>query len=551
MLRRLIYLLLVFVFVSSACSLFGATTPTPATPKEEPTKAQPAEPTPTEKPKAPEATATPETPKGMVTSLDDIKSATIQVVAQGTFVAPDFSVYYNAAGSGSGFIVDPSGLAITNNHVVTGSALLKVYVGGETEPRNAKILGVSECSDLAVIDLEGDGYNYLAWSDQTPKVGEDVYAAGFPLGDPEFTLTRGIVSKAKATPYMSVTSVDNVIEHDAAIKPGNSGGPLVTPDGKVVGINYAGSEGGPYYAITRVEADKVLGDLMNGTNVTSLGINGEAVMSQDGSLSGIWVYSVKSGSPADKTGITGGDIITSLENIILATDGTMNDYCDILRSHDPADTLSVTVLRYADQTVLTGQINGRELAVIQSFAQDLGNEVDSGSSSSGTGYTQYVALTDSTGAIQVEVPVEWTDTDGSMWETNWGDINVSAPSISASPDLNSYFNSYNESGVFFAASSDLGRTGGIVELLDGTRDWYKDDCKADGAAQDYKDDLYEGRYQLWKQCGGTNTWTLVLAARPIENKTAFLILVEMKITTDADLEALDHILQTFVVVGDV
>ena len=484
MYRRLLYLLLVFVFVSTACSLFGPE-PTPTPPPAEPTKAQAVEATATqapEKPAEPTATPQPETPAGLVTSLDEVKSATIQIVAQGTFVAPDFSVYYNAAGSGSGFIIDPSGLAITNNHVVTGAALLKVYVGGDTSPRNAKVLGVSECSDLAVIDIDGDGYNYLAWGEQELKVGMDVYAAGFPLGDPEFTLTRGIISKAKATPYMSVTSVDNVIEHDATIKPGNSGGPLVTPDGKLVGINYAGSEGGPYYAITRAEADKVLDDLMSGKDVASIGINGEAVRSEDGSLSGIWVYSVKSGSPADKTGITGGDIITSLENIILATDGTMNDYCDILRSHEPTDTLNVTVLRYVDQTILTGQINGRELAVTYSFAQDLQNDVDTGQSGGGA-YTEYVTLTDATGAIQVEVPAEWSDTDGSKWETTWGNINITAPSISASTDLNSYFNGWDTSGVFFAASSDLGRTGGYVELLDGTRDWYTGDCQADGAAR--------------------------------------------------------------------
>lgn len=549
MFRRLLYLLLVFAFVSSACSLFGGATTQPTPQVVEPTKEQIVEATPTEKPVEPQPTATAETPKGLVTSREGVQSATIQIVAQGTFVAPDFNVYYNAAGSGSGFIIDPSGLAITNNHVVTGSAILKVYVGGDTQARNAKIVGVSECSDLAVIDIDGDGFNYLAWSDEAPKVGEDVYAAGFPLGNPEYTITRGIVSKARATPLMSQTSVDNVIEHDATIRPGNSGGPLVTPDGKVLGINYAGAQGGPYYAITRVEADKVLSELLSGNDVASLGINGEAILSQDGSLSGIWVYSVKSGSPADKTGIRGGDIITSLENIILATDGTMNDYCDILRSRKPSDTLNVTVLRYADQTVLTGQINGRELAVIQSFAQDLGNEVDSGNSSSS--YSRYVALTDASGSIQVEVPVEWTDTDGSKWETTWGNINITAPSISASPDLNGYFGGWDVPGVFFAASSDLGRTGGMVELLDGTRDWYKNDCRADGAAQNYSDELYEGRYQLWKNCGPNDTWTLVLAARPKENKTAFLILVEMKIISDADLEALDHILQTFVVVGDV
>ena len=116
-----------------------------------------------------------------VTSLEDVQTAVVRIVAEGSFVAPDVGVQINVAGSGSGFIIDESGLAVTNNHVVTGAALLQVFVNGEAEPRNARILGVSECSDLAVIDLEGDGYPYLEWYDGALNVGLDVYTAGFPL----------------------------------------------------------------------------------------------------------------------------------------------------------------------------------------------------------------------------------------------------------------------------------------------------------------------------------------------------------------------------------
>ena len=146
----------------------------------------------------------------------------------------------NVLGRGSGVIIDDSGVAVTNNHVVTGAAILRVFVGGESQPRNARIVGVSECSDLAVIDIEGDGYPYLEWFDGQIYAGLDVFAAGFPLGDPEFTLTKGIVSKARTR---GETNWASVIEHDANINPGNSGGPLVTTDGKVIGINYASSRG--------------------------------------------------------------------------------------------------------------------------------------------------------------------------------------------------------------------------------------------------------------------------------------------------------------------
>jgi serine protease Do len=299
------------------------------------------------------------------------------------------------------------------------------------------------------------------------------------------------------------------------------------------------------------EANAVIQQLRDGSDVTSLGINGQAVLSEDGSISGIWVSSVKSGSPADKSGIQAGDILTHLENVALATDGSMSDYCSILRSHKPADTLNVSILRFADMTVLEGQINGRPLAVAMSFAQELGSEVSEGTDSAvGDTYAEYVKISDDSGAITVEVPAEWVEIDGAPWETTWGDFNITAPSVTASADINAYNNTWDESGVFFAASSDMGRTGGYMQLLEGVQDWYRKDCRLDSSSK-YEDDLYEGQYQLYKDCGPNKTYSLVLTARPIQNKTDFLILLDVRITKDADLDALDHILNTFIVEGGV
>jgi serine protease Do len=250
----------------------------------------------------PKVEPTEETKSGAISSLDEVKNAVIQIEADGTFVNPDSSVSYNDAGFGSGFIIDPSGLAVTNNHVVTGAALLKVWIGGDTgKTYNAKVVGVSECSDLALIDIEGDDFPYLDWHEGPINVGLEVYAAGYPLAEPQFTLTRGIVSKEEAGGETHWASVDYVIEHDATINPGNSGGPLLNSDGNVVGINYSGRETDQYFAIGRDLAVDVVGQLEEGENVEWVGINGEAFVNED--FSGIWVYSVESGSPADKAGI--------------------------------------------------------------------------------------------------------------------------------------------------------------------------------------------------------------------------------------------------------
>ncbi len=268
-----------------------------------------------------------------VKSLTDVRGAVIRIEAEGTFDYPGEGTQYNEGSSGSGFFISPDGIAVTNNHVVTGAAFLQVYVEGEDEPRNAKILGVSECSDLAVIDVDGDGFPYLAWYPDELEVGVDVFAAGFPLGDHEYTLLDGIISKEDANGETSWASVDSVIEHTADILPGNSGGPLVSEDGLVVGVNYAGDTEGQAFAIGYEEAGKVLPILQSGQDVTSIGINGSALLTDDGS--GIWVYSVGSGSPADLVGVRGGDIVSEIEGLIPATDGTMSDYCESYAARNP------------------------------------------------------------------------------------------------------------------------------------------------------------------------------------------------------------------------
>ena len=533
------YGFLVLVLLLLAACSSGAAEPT-----DSPTDPESTEPQKTEEVEISTAVVPTEEPStGAVTSLDEAKSAVIQIEADGTFVNPDFSVSYNDAGFGSGFIIDPSGLAVTNNHVVTGAALLKVWIGGDTgKTYNAKVVGVSECSDLALIDLEGDDFPYLDWHEGPINVGLEVYAAGFPLGEPQFTLTRGIVSKEETGGETYWASVDYVIEHDATINPGNSGGPLLDEDGQVVGVNYSGRETDQYFAIGRDLAIKVVDDLDEGQDVESVGINGEAFVNED--FSGIWVYSVESGSPADMAGIEGGDIITMVENLILASDGTMSDYCDVLRSHDSDDTLDIEVLRYATGEVLTGQLNGRELETATTFIDTIEEDISETVEDTGT-YSGYVTVVDDYSAIQMEIPSEWIDINGGYWEDG-GDIIGST--ITAAADLDSYFNTWSESGVFFGASDDLANLGGYVNLLDIRRDAFKDDCKYDDR-YDYEDVVYRGKYDLFENCGDSGNVYIVLTAVPKDDSQAFLILVEMQITKESDFDALDQILATFDVVG--
>ncbi len=394
-LKPFAWLGILILLVGVACNLGAQPTKTaePPAPTQESvnkTVEAPTQPAPTKAVEAPTAVVE----EGAITNREDIQKAVIRIVSQGSFVDPQYGSY-EGIGSGSGFIIDPSGIAITNNHVVTGAALIKVYFADNPDKAyNAKILGVSECSDLAVIDIDGDGFPYLKWAEETPKAGMDVWSAGYPLGDPQFSIHRGVVSKDKADGESDWASVDSVIEHDATINPGNSGGPLVDDNGQVVGVNYAGGGGvNMFFAIAKKEADPVIKELRDGNNVTSIGINGTAVASDDGSVSGIWISSVASGSAADKAGLKGGDILMDMEGVMLGRNRTMADYCDILRTHKPTDTLSIKILRFDTGEMLEGQLNGRELEVTGTFDVSGGDTSNTGDTGSTSGTAQEVTDT--------------------------------------------------------------------------------------------------------------------------------------------------------------
>ena len=341
-----------------------AATPVPTTVTAVSTESPSAVPTPTTPAATPEPQPTAEGPAG----LERVAEATIRIVSQGTFEHPQFGKLQNAAGEGSGFLISADGLAVTANHVVTGAASLNVYVPGRREPVNARIVGASECSDLAVIELAGGGYPFLEFRRGAVAVGTRVFAAGYALGEPEYALVAGIVSKWDAAGDTGWASVDQVIQHDAQVNPGNSGGPLVTEDGGVIGIVSAGRpQFNQYFAVGLDVALPVLEVLQQGRNVDWIGINGEAV-SDGAGLTGIWVASVESGSPAGEAGIRPGDVVVELERLTMASDGTLKDYCDVLRTKGPTGVLQVKVLRPESGQVLEGQVNGRRLAVTSTIA---------------------------------------------------------------------------------------------------------------------------------------------------------------------------------------
>jgi serine protease Do len=494
---------------------------------------------------APPATEAPDSTTTTVppgASLAEIRQATIRVVARGTFVDPYSGVQANVPGSGSGFIIDPSGIAVTNNHVVTGAGILTVYVGDETEPRNARVIGVSECSDIAVLDINGEGFTALDWYDGDITAGLEVLASGFPLGDPEYTLLDGIVSKEDADGETSWASVDYVIEHTADTLPGNSGGPIVTKDGLVLGVNYAGNGVGQAFAIGAPLARPTVEQIVaNASDVDSIGVNGEAISDVD--FFGIWVYSVESGSLAEAAGIAGGDLILAMEGIDVGDDGTMAAYCDVLRSHAPTDTLAVDVYRAADAGLYSGQINGTSLEFVTSLdgggeGDGLGGTVVRAVLPAAEAYFDYTEFTDDSGAITVTAPTAWSDVLGEPWR--YGGVSNVGPALSAATDRQAWLDGWATPGLFIAASTELGLS--PVELL-ADQD-FSGSCTYAGT-EDYNDGYYVGLMDVWQDCGSAGSEFLVVAAQPPDG--SYIVLVQIIEVTDADVGAADQIFLSFFV----
>jgi serine protease Do len=225
---------------------------------------------------------------------------------------------------GSGVIVDPSGLLITNNHVVSKADEIKVYLSDKREFK-AKLVGTDSKTDLAVLKIEAGGLQTIPWSDSDKlEVGEFVLAVGNPFGLTQ-TVTMGIVS-AVGRASMGIAEYEDFIQTDAAINPGNSGGALVNARGELVGINTAifsqsGGSMGIGFAVPANMARSVLEQIIKGGKVVRgwLGVSiqelSPELATQFGLAEprGVLVSDVLDGSPAKRAGLERGDVIVEFD----------------------------------------------------------------------------------------------------------------------------------------------------------------------------------------------------------------------------------------------
>jgi S1-C subfamily serine protease len=265
-------------------------------------------------------------------------------------------------GTGSGFILTPDGFLLTNSHVVSGASRIEVTLGDGSRHR-ADLVGDDPATDLAVVRIQAPGLRPVPLGEsRSIRVGQLVIAIGNPFGF-QTTVTAGVVS-ALGRSLRSVTGrlIDNVIQTDAALNPGNSGGPLVNSRGEVIGVNTAVIFGaqGLCFAIAIDTAQFVAGQLIRSGRVrrSYIGMAGLAVplgrrtvrFHRLAEATGIRVASLEPRSPAERAGVRSGDIVVEFAGLPVGDVDALHRMLTEDRVGTPA---SITVLRGVEKLHLT------------------------------------------------------------------------------------------------------------------------------------------------------------------------------------------------------
>lgn len=329
--------------------------------------------------------------------IDLLTPSTVMIRAD----VPASAVSNEMLTSGTGIVMNNDGYILTNAHVVNGASALSVYTSGSSKERAARIVGVSPCDDLAVIKVDDTtGFKPATFGKSgTQHVGEDVAAIGYPLNfdiGTDISIARGIISKLDQT----IQPYESLIQTDAAINHGNSGGPLVNTKGQVIGINtlsfdQALKATGINYAISIDKAMQVAPDLQSGHNRLYLGMNLGPNDYADyfGTDQGLVVEAVASDSPASAAGIQQAYLLTQLAGLPV---NSMADVCKILRSHKDGDALKVQFLNMtqSEQQILQGEVvigkatSTTKVAVVSN--QPLSGTASATSTSGGSGSTSNI-----------------------------------------------------------------------------------------------------------------------------------------------------------------
>lgn len=288
----------------------------------------------------------------IIDAVDKVKNAVVKIDVYKTSNGK-----FTAAGSGSGFIFSSDGLVFTNSHVVHGADRIMVGLLNENEIE-ATLVGEDPDTDLAILKIYTDGYSVAKLGDASQlQIGQFVIAIGNPYGY-QHTVTAGVVSALGRTlRTQSGRLVDNVIQSDAALNPGNSGGPMINTDAEVVGVNTAMINGaqGLSFSVDINTAKEIAIQLLRDGKVFKAYLG---VMLQEINISpkilryyhlqnkkGLFVAGIEQDSPASRSQLQEGDIIISFHGKPV---NTMHEIFKELTHKEILTAVDVSVIRHKE-----------------------------------------------------------------------------------------------------------------------------------------------------------------------------------------------------------
>lgn len=271
--------------------------------------------------------------------------------------------------SGSGWIWDEQGHIITNSHVIAGASIVRVHTF-DGRVRRAEVVGADPLADVAVLKIEPDGtlVPAIRASGLRPQQGDRVFAFGSPFGF-KFSMSEGIVSGLGRTARSAfgAAGLSNYIQTDAAVNPGNSGGPLADVHGRVIGMNVAiataqdtrgtseGQSAGISFAIPLAMVESRVSRIIAGQPISSgfLGITfaaGESFHGMEGTTPGVRVEDIQAGSPAAVAGVKIDDIITHIDAQPVMNGDTLRGIIGAMR---PGEEVELDIARGQEKVAVT------------------------------------------------------------------------------------------------------------------------------------------------------------------------------------------------------
>lgn len=372
-------------------------------------------------------------------------------------------------GSGSGFFLSADGLVLTNHHVIagaaaTGSVELVLDGGGRRLP--ASIVGRSSCSDLALLDVGGDGFQFLEFASLPPAPDSPVRSVGYPDGSDTVSIERGSVSKDPASPVFYTPTLPT-FEHSAPAIPGSSGGPVVNDDGEVVGVVFAGRLAGGQTEELAIDGQAVaeVATRLEGGDIDHVGLN---LFQSDFA---VLVDRVDPQSTADALGLMPGDAVYWFSGVDVRAEGIdVASFCRLALDADRPDPIEVI---RSEGELLEGELPGTPLRPEPAP----------------------VTVTDPLGVVAAATPGRWAET-----EPITGDAGADPIGFRVAPDLAAYRDDrLGRPGMEVTVSSrPVGTPRELVEAID------HEQCR-DAGIEPVVSGVFDGLVRRWLGCGGVDS----------------------------------------------